>query len=210
MTAPFSDQSTGMQRSAALSRILHFENTMHRRMGQVRPQRYWRLYQYYSGQNLPPDNVEQPLRINFVKTICDKHTSYLWGQWDDQIVKYRVRPPDDTTKEDPKSHLMQSYLTNLLNRNDGNSLLWDTSLNASVYGDGVLRLRWDDIERRVVWESILPEWFHCRREITNMDRLTEVIIAYPLDRLEHVSRDGLFRTFGDSHRHGWLVTRVAS
>src|SRR6266581_2697740 len=91
----------GISRNLALGRILHFEALMRRRLGEVRPQRYVRMHNYYSGQNLPPDNVDQPLLINRFKPIVDKHTSYLWGQYKDHLVQWKVtyRLKDDVTDE---------------------------------------------------------------------------------------------------------------
>lgn len=181
-------QAVATHRSAALSRILHFENLMHRRLGMVRPQRYVRLGNYYMQQNLPPDNVEQPLGINYFKSICDKHTAYLWGQYSDNVTSYRVKPRHSTLPEDNTSKKIQFYLQDMLEQNDANSLLWEAGLNGSVYGDSVLRLRWDPIERRVAIESLLPEWFHCRWDVANMNTLTEVIVSFPIDRLDAKER----------------------
>lgn len=190
-------QVVGLQRSAALARVQHFETTMHRRLGALRAQRYMRLYAYYSSQNLPPDNVEQPLGINYVRTIVDKHTSYLWGQWDQQkgrIVDYRVRPrPDlrgDAPVEDPTSKMIRQYLRAVHDANQGNALLLDASTNTGIFGDGFLRVGWDPILRRPLIESLLPEWVHCRWDVTNMDRLLEVILAYPIDRLDAQEKYG--------------------
>lgn len=169
-------------RGTALSRVLHFENAMHRRLGMVRGQRYTRLYNYYTNQNLPPDNVDMPLGINFIKPICDKHAHYLWGQWNRDIVAIKVTPREKAQKEDGASQKIQDILTHVLDDNRKNTLLYDLGLNAEVYGDGILRAYWDGDAGRVVVENVLPEWFHARWQITNMDRLTEVITAYPISR----------------------------
>lgn len=177
-------QAVGLQRNTALNRVLQFENLMHRRLGMLRPQRYVRLFNYYTSQNLPPDNVEQPLSINYFQAICDKHTSYLWGQWTDDIINWRVKPRDKAISEDNTSIAIRQYLDDLFDQNDKNALLWDCAKNGAVFGDGILRLYWDDLERRVKIESILPEWFHCRWNINNFNQLTEVIVSFPIDRLD--------------------------
>lgn len=179
-------------KSLALSRIMYFESQMHRRMGLVRPMRYIRLWNYYASTNLPPDNVEQPLSVNYFKAICDKHTGFLWGEYDESLIDWSVRPKDRATPEDDISITIRRYLEQLLWDNDGNILLWDASLNASVYGDAVLRLRWDLTEDRVVIENLLPEYFHCRWDTANMRKMTEVIVAYPIDRLDAYERYGTY------------------
>lgn len=185
-------QAVGLARSSALSRILHFENTLHRRLGTVRPQRYLRLNNYYTGLNLPPDNVEQPLGINFFKSICDKHVSYLWGQWQSsgKVVTFRVRPNDGESPEDETGRAIRVHIERMLKQNDGDVLLRDGALNGSMYGDTIYRLRWDAVRRHVVIENILPEFFHCRWNVTNMNQLTEVIVSYPIDRLDAMETYG--------------------
>src|SRR5260221_1625413 len=183
-------QAVGLQRSTALARILHFENTMHRRLGNTRPMRYVRLFNYYTAQNLPPDNVEQPLGINLFKAICDKHTSYLWGQWQRDIVGFRVKPRTTEEPENPQSKSIRRWIDDLLDANNKNALLWRASHNQSVYGDAFLRLRWEAVERRVVIESLLPEYVHCRWDVNNMEKLTEVIVSYPIDRLDAQEKYG--------------------
>ncbi len=176
-------------RSSALGRILNFENMMHRRLGIVRSQRYIRLFNYYTNQNLPPDNVEQPLMINYFKGICDKHNSYLWGQWLKKLFNYRVEPRLPEAETD-LSQEVSRYLDRLMEQNNANAVLWDASLNGAVYGDSIFRLRWDDLQRRVVIDSMLPEWFHCRWDVVDMNRLTEVIVAYPMDRQDAIDKYG--------------------
>src|SRR6185437_5264404 len=177
-------QATGLQRGAALARILAFENTMHKRLGNTRPIRYWRLFNYYSQQNLPPDNVEQPLQINLFKTICDRHNNYLWGQWTKNIVSFRVKPRRGDKPEDDLSKKIKYWLDDFWDANERNALLRRGGHNAAVYGDAIFRLRWDRYERRVVVETILPEYVHFRWDPNNIHKVTEAIVAYPIDRLD--------------------------
>lgn len=193
------NQAVGLQRSNALNRILHFENTMHRRLGNIRPIRYVRLGNYYIGQNLPPDNVEQPLGINLFKAICDKHVSYLWGQWQKKIVTFRVKPKNGVEPEDDTSLKIRGWIDDLWDANNRNDLLWKASKNYQVYGDAFFRLRWDVIERRVAIESILPEFVHCRWDVADMTRLTEIIVAYPMDRLDAQEQFGTTGNEGISY-----------
>lgn len=180
----------GVSRSLALGRILYFESFMRRRLGEVRAQRYIRLYNYYSGQNLPPDNVDQPLGINYVARICDKHTSYLWGQYKRHVVDFRISfvNKDDLTPEqkqeaDQIARRIKKLLYRILfEENHGDRLLDKAALNGAIYGDSVFEVSYDETQRRVKIETVLPEYFHCMWDITDMARLYEVIVAYPIDR----------------------------
>lgn len=184
MSLPFASAQFGpTAKSQALSRILFFEAQMHRRMGLVRPQRYLRLWNYYAGTNLPPNNVEQPLGVNYIKEICDKHTSFFWGDFKDRLVDWAVRPRrKEATPEDATAIRIRQYLDQLLDDNNAIATLWNAALDGSVFGDSVFRLRWGALENRVMVERLIPEFFHCRWDTADYTKLTEVIVAYPIDR----------------------------
>lgn len=197
-TVPGPDVIThGISRTLALGRILHFEALMRRRLGEVRPQRYVRLHNYYAGQNLPPDNVDQPLMINRFKPIVDKHTSYLWGQYKEHLLDWRVtyRFKDDLTDEEQQDasaygRKIKRFFARMCEETRLDERLWKTSKHASLYGDGVLEVHYDEASRRVIVEPVLPEYFHAMWELTNMDNLQEVIIAYPIDRVMALEQYG--------------------
>jgi hypothetical protein len=181
----------GVSRNLALSRILHFEMLMRRRLGEPRSQRYVRLHNYYMNQQLPPENVDQPLMIDHFARICDKHNGYLWGQYKKHLFDYRIsfinkEALDDGQKLEAARVARQMKL--LLDRvvwkeNNGDVTLDQASLNGSVYGDSVLEVSYSEEKRRIIIESVLPEYFHCMWKISNMQDLTEVVVAYPIDRL---------------------------
>lgn len=189
---PISAQYGPPIKSQALGRIIQYEQTMHRRMGLVRPQRYVRLWNYYAGTNLPPENVEQPLGINYFKAICDKHVSFFWGETDENLLAFSVRPRDKRHTEDPTSTHIRQYIESVYDANHANTVLWQASLNGSIYGDSVLRIRWSATEERVVIDNIAPEYFHCRWDVADPWQLTEVIIAYPIARDEAYQRYGVY------------------
>ena len=191
-------QQQGFNRSLALARVLHFESMMRRRMGEARSQRYIRLHTYYAGTNLPPENADQPLMINHFARICDKHNGYLWGQYKQHLVDFRISilnkdALDDGQKVEAEQVARRIKLLLervLFEENTGDVILDMASHNGSLYGDSVLEVSYSPENRRIQLESVLPEYFHCRWEISNMRRLTEVIIAYPIDRMEALEQYG--------------------
>lgn len=200
----------GISRSLALSRLLYFENLMRRRLGESRVLRYIRLHNYYSNQALPPDNVDQPLGINRFKTIVDKHTNYLFGEWKDRLIDWRVTPlnkdrMDAEELEDANAYAqkIKEFLKAQLGT-EFDATLWSSAKNSSLYGDGILEVRYDEIQRRVIVENVLPEYFHAMWEITNMHNLTEVIVAYPIDRLVAL------QTYGTSGNDQFLGYQVVN
>lgn len=202
-------QVHGISRALSLGRVLHFEALMRRRLGEVRAQRYVRLHNYYVNQNLPPDNVDQPLMINYFKQIIDKHTSYLWGQWENKqrLFTWRVSPnnkedmePDERDEAEAYGRKIKRFLDRWYDENNGNVTFWQASKNSCLYGDGILEVCYDQRERRVKVVSLLPEYFHARWNIDDMQNLKEVIIAYPIDRSEALEEYG---TSGNDHFIGY-------
>lgn len=191
-------QVQGISRSLTLGRILHFESLMRRRLGEARVQRYVRLYQYYAGTNLPPDNVDQPLAINHFAKICDKHTGYLWGEYKNHVIDFRVNcinkdALDDGQKVEAEriAKQIKLLLERVLFEENSGDVIFDTGAqNGSIYGDTIFEISYSLENRRVHLEALLPEYFHCRWEISNMERITEVIVAYPIDRIEALETYG--------------------
>jgi hypothetical protein len=181
----------GVSRGLTLSRVLHFESLMRRRLGEARTQRYVRLMNYYMNQQLPPENVDQPLMINHFARICDKHNGYLWGEYNKHVVDFRVTiinkealDPGQQLGAEKIGRQIKALLERVIfTENNGDVTLDDASLNGSIYGDSVFELGYNQAERRVTIESVLPEYFHCMWQISNMQKLTEVIVAYPIDRM---------------------------
>ena len=171
-----------LSRSTAYTRLLSFENSLSRRLGRSRMERYARNFAYYSGENLPPDNVEQPLGVNYVSQFNQKHTHYLFGQWETDIINWRVTALDDSEAARELAQKISEYCQALTRRNEGNLVLFEAGLNASIYGDAVLRVTWDQDEGRVRWENVLPEFVHFRWHPSDITKVTEVILSYPMDR----------------------------
>jgi hypothetical protein len=192
------NMAQGMSRSLALGRVLYFESMLRRRLGESRIQRYIRLYNYYAGTNLPPENVDQPLCINHFAPICDKHTSYLWGEYTNHVIDFRVSiinkdGLDEGQKQeaDQIARRIKALLERVLfEENDGDLILDNAAENGAIYGDSVLEVSYSAEDRRIKIESVLPEYFHCMWQISNMERITEVIIAYPIDRVEALETYG--------------------
>ena len=162
---------------------------MCRRLGRSRLERYLRCFQYYTGDNLPPDNVEQPLGINYARAINEKMAQYLFGEWEvgKDVVGWRAVVADDEVEEVDEAtkklaQQISAHCLRIARQNEANLVLWDGALNGSIYGDTIFRVTWDDQERRVRWESILPEHVHFRWSPVDLNRVTEVIVSYPISR----------------------------
>jgi hypothetical protein len=192
----------------AYTRLLNHEAAHSKRYGYGRGQRYARAWAYYTGANAPPDNTRQPLGINLVKTICDKHSGYVWGQWRDDVVGVRVQPDaeaPDQEAEVARCDSASAFLRKLLFRqNDGNIVLPEVSLNAGIYGDGFLKLSWDPFAQggdgAVVLTSVKPEHVFLRPHPHDKNSLLEAIVAYPIDR------NDAFELYGTRGNPTWSPT----
>jgi Phage portal protein, SPP1 Gp6-like len=200
-------QNHGISRNLVLGRVLHFEALMRRRLGEARTMRYVRLHNYYANQNLPPDNVDQPLAINYFARIIDKHTNYLWGQWKERLFTWRVTPIDkesmsaaDVEDAEEYGRKIKLFLDKWYDDNDGNVVMLQGSKNGSLYGDSVFEVRYDEWQRLVVLDPVLPEYFYCMWDPSNMRNLEEVVVAYPIDRVVAYERWG---SSGNDHFIGY-------
>lgn len=193
---PF-EQQNGISRNLTLGRILHFEALMRRRLGEARTMRYVRLFNYYQNQNLPPDNVEQPLQVNYFARIIDKHNNYLWGQYKDRLFSWRVTPVGKEDMNEAELDEAEAYgrkiklfLDKWYDDNEASVTIFQASKNASLYGDAVFEVRYDEWKRLVVLDPVLPEYFYAMWDPGNMREVTEIVVAYPIDRITAWERWG--------------------
>lgn len=170
-------------RQDAYTRILNWEAAMTISRGMSRLVRYRRNYEYYSGENMKPDDFVQPLEVNYLRATCEAHASYLWGQWEPRkrLVNWSVSPRVGKGDKETMSKVEQ-WLYSLFAGSE--ELLYSAGLNQSIYGDAVLKPRWNNLLERVVPESVLPEYFHARWSSHDVTDIREVIIAYHMDRSE--------------------------
>jgi hypothetical protein len=167
----------------AYSRILNWEAVMTMRRGKSRLIRYRQAYEYYSGENMKPEEYVQPLEINYLRATCEAHASYLWGQWEPQgrILNWSVAAKVGKGDKDKISEIEQ-WLYGLFSGSE--ELLYAAGMNQSIYGDCILIPRYDPIREEIRPESVLPEYFHCKWSSHDVTDLREVIISYPIDRQE--------------------------
>jgi hypothetical protein len=102
-----------------------------------------------------------PLGLNLVKMLCIAQTDALFGEWEDQIVRFEVRSEVPSSGDHEKAIEMASLI---LNSSNANSMLWEIALERNVYGGGAIKvtpglagrghIRWT----RVPLESFFPIW----------------------------------------------------
>jgi SPP1 Gp6-like portal protein len=184
-------------------RILKWEQAQTRRLGRARLQRYWEARRYYYGENDEPDNVNQPLGIHYVPVIHQKHTHYLFGEWEKDIVNWNVSPWDGDIAHEKDVEIaekIQRAIYRLTRRSRFNSILYKGAMNGSIYGDSVFKVAWNPYHQRTNVESILPEYFHAIWHPLDATQTLEACVAFNMDR---ATAHSMYKTAGTK---GFLPT----
>lgn len=183
-------------------RLLRYEQSHRRRLGRPRLVQYLINRRYYYGDNIQPDDVNQPLSIRYVPRIINKHTHYLFGEWEQDLVDWVVSPLDKESEEDKEisTHIARA-IYRLMRRCDADQLLYRGALDGSIYGDTVFKLRFNPRIQGASFENVLPEYYHAMWNPLDVSETTEALVAYNLDR--QVAYE-LFGTVGNPQFHNHL------
>ena len=183
-------------------RILRYEQSHRRRLGRPRLVQYLINRRYYYGDNVQPDDVNQPLSIRYVPRIINKHTHYLFGEWEQDIIDWVVSPLDKESEEDKETSTnIARAIYRLMRRCDADQLLYRGALDGSIYGDTVFKLRFNPRIQGASFENVLPEYYHAMWNPLDVSETTEALIAYNLDRQTAYE---LFGTNGNPQFHNHL------
>lgn len=172
-------------------RMLNFEVGQTKRINLARQQRYMRNRHYFYGENEDADNVKQPLGIRYVPTVNQKHTHYLFGEWDKDVIDWSViawANPEGSDKE--KATKIQRAIYHLMRRADLNRIAPLGGLDGSVYGDTVFRVGYKANIGGAGIDSVLPEYYHAIWHPLDIGQTLEACVAYNTDRLTAQSMFG--------------------
>lgn len=172
-------------------RMLNFETSQTKRLNIARHQRYLLNRRYFFGENEDPDVVKQPLGIRYVPTVNQKHTHYLFGEWEKDIIDWAVIAWADP--EGPDHDLatkIQRTIYHLMRRSDFNRVAHLGGLDGSIYGDSVFRVGYKANLDGAGIDSVLPEYFHAIWHPLDIGQTVECCVAYNTDRLTAQSMFG--------------------
>lgn len=176
-------------------RILRFEQSQRRRLARPRITQYLINRRYYYGDNAEPDDVNQPLGIRYVPKVIDKHSHYLFGEWDQDILDWIVTPIDRDSDDDKQAAIgISRAIYRIMRRCDADERLMRGGLDGAIYGDSVFKLRYDPMVGGAAFETVLPEYYHAIWHPLNVGETRESLIAYNLDRQTTLD---LFGTVGN-------------
>ena len=166
-------------------RLLRHELTQTKRLNMHRLQRYIVNRRYFYGENEDADTIRQPLGIRYIPTINQKHTHYLFGEWDGDLVGWLVRPWDAKDAKDSDFEVaasVQRAILRLMRRANANRTIYKAALDGSVYGDSVLKVGWNAQMPGVTIEAVLPEYYHAMWHPLDSSQTVEACIAFNMDR----------------------------
>ena len=172
-------------------RMLNFETSQTKRLNLARHQRYLLNRRYFFGENEDPDIVKQPLGIRYVPTVNQKHTHYLFGEWDKDIIDWSVQAWADPEGPDKDMALkIQRAIYHLMRRTDFNRVAHLAGLDGSIYGDSIFRVGYKQNLGGAGVDSVLPEYFHAIWHPLDIGQTLECCVAYNTDRLTAQSMFG--------------------
>lgn len=166
-------------------RMLRFELTQTKRLNMHRLQRYIVNRRYFYGENEDADTIRQPLGIRYIPTINQKHTHYLFGEWEGDLVGWLVRPWDADDAKDSDFELaakVQRAIYRLMRRANAARTIYKAALDGSIYGDSVLKIGWNPMLPGVGIEPVLPEYYHALWNPMDSSQTVEACIAFNMDR----------------------------
>lgn len=178
-------------------RLLQFELTQTKRLNMSRLQRYIVNRRYFYGENEDSDTIRQPLGIRYVPTVNQKHTHYLFGEWEGDIVGWLVRPWDADDANDSDFEVaaaVQRAILRIMRRCNANRTLYKAALDGSVYGDSVLKIGYNPQVGGANVEAILPEYYHALWHPLEPSNTIEGCIAFNMDR---TAAHSLYGTVGN-------------
>jgi hypothetical protein len=116
------------------------------RMDGSRLRRYRESLAFYQGQQWPGSarRRERRLVFNYAKALIDKTASYLMSGFSFVVDPMDASPQAQQTARRAEQALREVYEANHLAQLD-----FDSEIDASVLGDGVFKVTWDPLERRV-------------------------------------------------------------
>jgi hypothetical protein len=121
-----------------------------------------------------------PLGINLVKTMCLAITDSIFGEWDEDIVRFESRKD---TQLDDNEEAASKLAGQILDNSYSGSMLWEIALDREIYGGGAIKISPDfsSLGRikftRIPIDSFYPVW-----DPDDIDRIIELYIVVKMTK----------------------------
>lgn len=160
---------------------------------------------YYSGRVLdeyadpkrPVDGEKKyPLKINLCREWAHMLSSYVFGQWIDQVVQFQVerRPMasgEIAEAEEERCLSMEDVLRRQWMLNENDSQADSAAIDNMVYGGTVIKTYWDNIDQVLRDDWVHPDYFMPRWHPLNVNKLIETIISFVIPKMDAAEIFGL-------------------
>lgn len=146
--------------------------------------RYRRFQDWYDGQHWAASAARagrSGLTLNYARAIVDKGVAYLLGRG----LGFAVLPSDES---DPRAreqaHRAEQIIYEVYWDNDLDAVDLQVATNSAVLGDGIYKVVYDPLERRIRVMNVDPFTFSAAWAGDDPSRLARVHVAYALERAE--------------------------
>lgn len=121
-----------------------------------------------------------PVGINLVKMLSIAQADSLFGEWDEDIVKFE--PRQDVEVKQPEKDAAD-LSSKILRSSNANSVLWEVALDREIYGGGVLKIGPAlHLPGYVRWSHIALDSFFPIYDPDDPDEILEAYIITPMLR----------------------------
>jgi hypothetical protein len=116
------------------------------RLDSARLRAYRENLAFYRGEQWPGSQRRRERRLvfNYAKAIIDKTTSYLMSG-----LSFVIDPVDGSAEAAERARRSEAALRSVHDANNLAQLDFDSEIDASILGDGAMKVTWDPLERRV-------------------------------------------------------------
>ena len=128
------------------------------------------------------DNLKYPLGISLFEMACMTHRSCLFGEFDTDVMRWRVRG------EKRDKHEVENALHRIWRESSGNSLLLENGLLGMILGGAVFRVMWHPVRRKVYIRLIPADSFYPVWDPDDYHEILECFIVYQVDGTQAARR----------------------
>jgi hypothetical protein len=128
------------------------------------------------------DDKRYPLGINLFETACMNHRSCLFGEFEDDVLRFRVR------SENNDGALVEKALSRIWRHSSINSILLESGMLCMVLGGVVFRVIWHPVHKRVYIRNVAADAFFPVWDPDDYHRLLEAFIVYQVDGIQATRR----------------------
>lgn len=140
-----------------------------------------------------------PVGLNIVKWICTAQADALFGEWDEEIIRFG--PQQDAKVEQPEKDAA-SLVSRILASSQANETLWELALDREVYGGGAIKITpAPQVPGHIRWSKVPLDGFY---PIWNPDDQDHLLEAYVVVRMTRDQAKARYGYLGDKDE----VTRI--